>query len=289
MLLRWKREPLLFMNQCENTKSCAATLAGDDPKKEMLLEIMDHSGFAFFCQSQLVYKAFHGKSFEELAYIWKNTPESDKAYFIVYSTDPNPYYEIQESYKQFLKGRYAAHIEQIAKADIGSEEQETSKATDFRSTLRYNEPPCCEGGAEISGEVCCGEVRPSKSAEAIQPKEQNCCTKPDTEIPEAVRRIKNYRPVLDSLSGKISPTFFELMDNHRLKLQEIMHMLDAYRARHTHFTPAVQRCISLALTKIDEAILWYEKANEVFDDYSLTSGVPTTAEAIKTETLKDLR
>lgn len=103
--------------------TCAEELAGDDQKKAMLIGIMDHCGLGYFMNSAIRKVVLHDATSDQVCDLWSRTQEDEKAFFIINAPHPNPFYELQKNYIDFLKGRYSGNIDIMAKSEQTNQER----------------------------------------------------------------------------------------------------------------------------------------------------------------------
>lgn len=279
------------MNQpsIEYTTTCAEDLAGNDPKKSMLLEIMDHCGLGYFLSSAIRKVALHQTDNAGVCTMWAKTSEADKAFFIINAPRPNPFYPIQDSYLSFLKGRYSGNIEIMANsekthqealdANLKGEKEETPVTCPVQDVETLDRQP--KTVTEPTSEACCCD-------EACSEPPKRTLARGFTPAPS----IADYRPVVESPDGHCAhtlPTLREFLLGNSKDIKQLRDACQQYRKHYSLLTGAMAKSMDMVICKLTDVLEiekeLYEHCREYWDPFTPVAeelvGCPTTIERPK--------
>ena len=209
------------MNQpsIEHTTTCAEDLAGNDPKKSVILEIMDHCGLGYFLSSAIRKVALHQTDDAGVCAMWGRTSEADKAFFIINAPRPNPFYPIQDSYISFLKGRYSGNIEAMANSEKTNQE---ALDTDLKEE-KVEIPIACpvQDAGTLDGQTKAVDLTPDSHRGFMMYSD-----------------IENYRPVVESPDGNCAhtlPTLKEFLLGTGKDIKQLRDTFITYRNNYKRF------------------------------------------------------
>ena len=251
------------MNQpsIEHTTTCAEDLAGNDPKKTMLLEIMDHCGLGHFLNSAVRKVALHQVGNDEVCALWGRTNEAEKAFFIINAPRPNPFYPIQDSYISFLKGCYSGNIDAMAKSEKTNQEA-------LDANLKSSDPVPVEEIGTLDGQmktVASDKCTPKCSHEE-SPSSNKICT--------LNTLIAEYRPVVTSSDGNCGqtlPTLKEFLIGTGKDIQQLrdvcLQYRKSYRLKTGNIGEALDEVIELLERALDVEEDLYDRCRKYWDPF----------------------
>lgn len=253
------------MNQpsIEHTTTCAEDLAGNDPKKSMLLEIMDHCGLGYFLNSAVRKVALYQAGDAEVCALWGRTDEAEKAFFIINAPRPNPFYPIQDSFISFLKGRYSGNIDAMARSEKTNQE---ALDADLKGETKEEFAECPVQDIE---ETLAGQrkavVEPCGCDEVCS-KSQKVVSEPS---------IVDYRPVVESSDGNCAhplPTLREFLLGTSKDIKQLRDACQQYRNHYSLLTGAMSKSLSMVICKLTDALEiekeLYEHCREYWDPFT---------------------
>lgn len=251
------------MNQpsIEHTTTCAEDLAGNDPKKTMLLDIMDHCGLGYFLNSAVRKVALHQVDNDEVCALWGRTNEAEKAFFIINAPRPNPFYPIQDSYISFLKGRYSGNIDAMANSEKTNQEA-------LDANLKSGDTVPVEEIGTLDGHM---------KAVADPECAPKCSRGPLNKTCTLYSLFTEYRPVAESSDGKSGqtlPTLKEFLIGTGKDIQQLrdacLQYRKAYRLKTNNVDGALDEVIELLKRALDVEEALYDRCRKYWDPFVST-------------------
>lgn len=242
--------------------TCAEELAGGDKKKAMLLEIMDHCGLGYFMTSAIRKVALHEASSEQVCDLWNRTQEAEKAFFIINAPHPNPFYELQKGYIDFLKGRYSGNIDAMAKSEQTNQERLDAdlKKVPVEDMGTLDGQPKTVADADDRGP--CASLK-SYADLMTGKKELNL----KAQNPE-------YRPVVESANGKCGhtlPTLREFLLGTGEEIKQIRDTVLTYKKFYKQDSGDICLALDTVVVHLDQALeserSLYDQNRDLWDPF----------------------
>lgn len=235
------------MNQPSNehTRTCAEELAGGDTKKAMLLEIMDHCGLGYFMNSAIRKVALHEANSEQVCDLWSRTQEDEKAFFIINAPHPNPFYDLQRSYIDCLKGRYSGNIDAMAKSEQTNQERLDADLKKVPVEDMGTLDGQAKAVADVEGHCPCASLK-SHADLMTGKKELNL----KAQNPQ-------YRPVVESADGKCShtlPTLREFLRGTGEDIKQIRDTVLTYKKFYKQDSRDIDLELDTIVAHLDQAL-----------------------------------